>query len=311
MRRATIHCGLADWGDPEFLPRLRLFLASARSDCGLTEAGRDNLEATAIRFAEGRLRLECLVRQHPEIRQIKLPRPVIVTGLPRSGTTALVSAIASHHGLQSLRYRDVVQPFAPPQRANFAGRHADAVERAMPALNQLHSMAPEAQADDAELMGLAFAGYGLEWLCHAPKWRDYYLSADQRPAYRYLKLALQALTFIGGGNGRWAIKNPQHMEQLPALKAVFPDALLVVARRDPNAQLRSMDRVMDALVPLLRTRAIPKAYWADRFAVMQHRYEAERCLFPDRIELPLGWSADETAPVVWAATNLQEPVAAP
>lgn len=301
MGLAEMHTGLSGWGDPDFVARLQLFMASIRSDTGLSDAGRENLEATALRFAEGRLRLERLVADHAEIRRVPLPRPIIVTGVPRSGTTALVSALARHPGLQSLTYRDVAEPFGNLRRVD---RTADAIEAAIPGVGQLHDMAPGAQADDAELLGLAFAGYGLEWLCHAPKWRDRYLAGDQGPAYRYLKLAMQALAFRRGLNGRWIIKNPQHLEQLPALKAAFPDALLVVTKRAPAKRLRSMGRVMDVQVPALRTTPIPIDYWQARFAAMELRY-ADTChLFPDRIELE-DWSPEEVCWPVWAMANLQ------
>lgn len=303
MARAEIRTGLADWGDLEFLPRLRAFMASIRSDMGLTDAGRENLEATALRFAEGRLRLQRLVGSHPDIRRIALPSPIVVTGLPRSGTTALASAIATHPGLQSLRYGDIAAPFVQKRRPDGA-RHADALEAIVPGIHRLHDMSLGAHADDTELLGLTFAGYGLEWLCHAPKWRDGYFQEDQQPAYRYLKLALQALTFLNGGVGRWVIKNPQHMEQLPALSAVFPDALLVVADRDAGRRRRSMARVMDALVPNLRSWAIPVRYWDDRFVMMRARFDRDSHLFPNRIELS-DWTADQVAAPIWMAANLQ------
>lgn len=277
-------------------------MSCIRSDNGMTDVGRENLEATALRFAEGRLRLERLVGRHPEIRNVELRPPIIVTGIPRSGTTELVTALAEHPALQSLRYRDAAHPFASDARAN--GRDADALDQAIPGIHRLHDMAPGAQADDAELMGLSFSGYAFEWLCHAPKWRDRYLAEDQSAAYRYLKLSLQALAYLRRDDRRWVIKNPQHVEQLPALKAVFPDALLVVSGRDQGARLRSMARVMDALVPALRTTAIPMGYWRSRFAAMERRYVEARQLFPDRIELT-GWVPSEAQAVVWEAANLQ------
>jgi len=306
LGRAELRTGLSNWGDPDFLPRLRLFMACIRSDTGLTDAGRENLEATALRFAEGRLRLEELLRRNPEISEVALPRPIVVTGLPRSGTTALVTLLAEHPALQSLRYRDIAEPFAQSRLSGM--RQADAIEQALPELHRLHDMSPDAKADDTELQGLAFAGYGLEWLCQAPKWRDYYLAEDQVPAYRYLRLAMQALAFLRGDRRRWIIKNPQHMEQLPALKAAFPDALLVVSRRDPAPRLRSMGRVMDALVPCLRSRPIPMGYWQARFEAMQTSYDRHCGLFPDRIELS-DWAAAPSQAAIWEGANLQ-PIAA-
>jgi hypothetical protein len=67
-----------------------------------------------------------------------------------------------------------------------------------------------------------------------PLWRDGYLARDQTPSYRYLRTVLQALTWLRGGD-RWVLKTPQHLEQIPALLSVFPDATFVVTHRDPVA----------------------------------------------------------------------------
>jgi hypothetical protein len=67
---------------------------------------------------------------------------------------------------------------------------------------------------------------------HVPSYRDWYKSHDQTGAYRYLRRVLQLLQFLRGGR-RWALKSPQHLEQLGPLLAVFPDACVVQTHRDP------------------------------------------------------------------------------
>jgi hypothetical protein len=108
----------------------------------------------------------------------------------------------------------------------------------MPLIVAMHDMPPEHIHEEIELEELDFASYLLEWLCRPARWRDHYLALDQRPHYAYMKRVLQALTWLRGPS-RWVLKSPQHLEQLPALLDVFPDATVVITHRDPVSVLRS------------------------------------------------------------------------
>ena|SRR5579871_4497472 len=89
-------------------------------------------------------------------------------------------------------------------------------------------------------MGPDFASYNFEWLTMSPRWRDHYLGTDQTPHYEYLKRVLQLLQYQRGQPGRrWVLKCPQHLEQLPVLLKVFPDAVVVFTHRDPVAVIQS------------------------------------------------------------------------
>ena len=77
----------------------------------------------------------------------------------------------------------------------------------------MHHMTPEHVHEEIEVQELDFATYNLEWYARVPRWRDFYLSYDQRPHYAYLKKALQALQWLRGPQ-RWVLKSPQHLEQL-------------------------------------------------------------------------------------------------
>lgn len=295
MRSAERRTGLKECGDDEFIPRMDAWLRAAESDHYLTNFGRENIAALASRYAINRLRLEALISKHPEIERIKLPAPIVVTGLPRSGTTALIALIADHLGLRSLPMWEAADPFSGDVevlRKQRASQVRDAGVAAMPAIKALHDCKADDLADDQELQGLAFGSYSLEWHAHVPGWRDYYLAEDQTPVYRYLKRGMQALSFIRGPT-RWVIKCPQHVEQLPALARVFPDALLVVTCR-PRLQIEaSMRRMVDYIGQHTRARPVPSRYWPARFETMKDRYDRNIHLFPGRLELDLAaWRTD-------------------
>ena len=66
-----------------------------------------------------------------------------------------------------------------------------------------------------------------------PSYREWYKRTDQTASYDYLRVMLQVLQAERGGPRRWLLKSPQHLEQIPALMATFPDARVVRTHRDP------------------------------------------------------------------------------
>jgi len=99
-------------------------------------------------------------------------------------------------------------------------------------------MPPEHIHEEIELQFLDFSNYIPEWIAYVPRWRDYYLSHDQTPHYRYMKKVLQALQWLRGPD-RWILKSPQHLEQLGPLMATFPDATIAFTHRDPVSVIAS------------------------------------------------------------------------
>ncbi|HCA51798.1 MAG TPA: sulfotransferase, partial [Mycobacterium sp.] len=104
MSTASERTGLSQWGEPEFRERLEVLCAALRDEAGLSQTG------VAIAFEQlvgnlvNRLRLEALIAAHPEIESIAIERPIIICGLPRSGTTHLHNLIAADPNIRSLPY---------------------------------------------------------------------------------------------------------------------------------------------------------------------------------------------------------------
>jgi hypothetical protein len=121
-----------------------------------------------------------------------------------------------------------------------------------------------------------------------PAWRDYYREHDQTPHYEHLTTQLKALQFLRGGR-RWLLKSPQHLEQLPALNAVFPDATIVVTHRDPVPVTISMVMMICYSARMHRS-PVPveeiATFWADRLEVMLN------ALIRDRDTVPADRSID-------------------
>jgi hypothetical protein len=72
-----------------------------------------------------------------------------------------------------------------------------------------------------------------------PEYHEWLRDRDHLPDYEYLRQALQVLQY-GRERERWILKSPMHLERLPAVLKVFPDATIVWTHRDPVTVIGSL-----------------------------------------------------------------------
>jgi hypothetical protein len=289
---------LSDFGPDDFRERLRVWLESVEEDADLGPVGRMGVFRDFVRYAANRLRLEDLLARHPEILDVEIQRPIIIVGLPRSGTTHLLNLIAADVRLRSLPYWESLEPIPDPTEAPGPGgedprlvrcRESSAQQDAlMPLLRNMHHMTPEHVHEEIEVQALDFSSYELEWIATVPRWRDYYLAHDQTPHYAYLKKVLKALQWLRGPD-RWSLKSPQHMEQLVPLHSTFPDATIAFTHRDPVSVIASAITMLAYGDRIRRKRVDPggvAAYWIDRVERLL------RACVRDRDRIPASQSID-------------------
>jgi hypothetical protein len=251
-----------------------MWMSSADADAGLSPVGRASAFGLAVRYAANRLQLEDLIRRHPEIERVELEPPLVIAGLPRSGTTYMLQLMAADPRLRSLPHWEGVRPVAQPYivdgkdtRFDLCAAEWAQTDAVMPYTKLIHEFAPEHITEDIELTGMDFGGYYFEWIARVPQWRDYQLSHDPEPWLRYLRRAIQAVVWQKGPN-RWVGKCPQHMEQLLAVERAMPGAFIVINHRDPVASIQSAITGMGYSARLTRTSvdlADIAEYWIDRY----------------------------------------------
>jgi Sulfotransferase family len=293
LEAAMAETGLSDFGADDFRHRLDIWLQAIDEDANLTALGRGNLFQMTVRYAATRLRIEDIVKRHPEILDIVIDRPIIVAGLPRSGTTHLLGLLSADPRLRSLPWWEANAPVPteadaptaedPNPRWTRSQAGWEGYQGLLPHMKIMHEFSPDHVSEDIELQALDFSSYLIEWLAYVPRWRDHYLGEDQTEPYYYLKKAMQVLTFLKGPN-RWVIKCPQHMEQLPVLRAVFPDATYVITHRDPVGSIRSAMTMALYAARVFRKEVLasePRDYWIDRYERLLRRCVQDRDCLPD------------------------------
>ncbi len=272
-RNAT---GMCAFGDDTLLDRLAAQLAAVESDQGLSGLGRYIVRERLVGLLKARLRFEDFVRRHPEALEVRLEPPIIVVGLPRSGTTHLVNLLAADSRFRSMPWWEVIEPTPVigdgPGRDGVDPRYQRclAAHKMMgsiaPLVALMHDRPPWSIEEDCELVDLDLCSYTLEWHARVPAWRDHYLTLDQRVHYAFLSRELQVLSYLRGPN-RWVLKTPQHLEQLGPLLQTFPDATIAFTLRDPVAVLQSALTMLAYGDRVRRAQIQPDdlaTYWVDR-----------------------------------------------
>lgn len=297
-------------GDNSVYARLRAQIDAVEADAGLAGVGRMVVQQRLIRLLAARLRFEDFVRRFPEALEVELEPPVVVVGLPRSGTTHLVNLLAADSRFRSMPWWEVQEPIPVwgdmPDRDGIDPRykrslavHEMTMESA-PLLALMHDRPPHSIEEDCELVDLDFCGYTLEWHARVPRWRDYYFTLDQYKHYGFLKQELQVLSFLRGPC-RWVLKTPQHLEQIGPLMATFPDATIAFTLRDPVAVVQSA-LTMLAYGDRRRRREVGAdelaAYWIDRVETLLRAAVRDAGLIPSarRVDVEFAeFMADDVA----------------
>jgi hypothetical protein len=290
LQRARDESGLDDFGDRSFEEPLGVLVQALLDTARLSPVGRMMVHTQLVQLLKNRLLLTDLLNRHPEIHEIEVATPIVIAGLPRTGTTHLHNLLASDPALRYLPYWESIEPIPTPgtedvdpdPRLERTEQGVWFMDLAMPLFPLMHEITPWAAHEEIHLLAIDFSTMFFETLAYVPDWATYYRAQDQTPHYRYLRTVLQALQHLTGDQ-RWVLKSPQHIEQFGPLLEVFPDATFVVTHRDPVKIVTSM-ATMVAYTARMNVDTVEPAvlgnYWADRIEVMLRACVRDRDLLP-------------------------------
>lgn len=238
--------GLSDFGQPIYEEGLRLLLDDYASVSGLTGEG-NYMSRTFLRGAlVGRLLTVSALSRFPEHAEVAIEKPIFVTGLPRSGTTALHRLLCADPESQGLELWLTEFPHPRPPRDSwdsnpvYQGIAAAYAEQhvANPEFMGIHYIDAASVEECWRLLRQAGLSNSYETLAYVPNYVSWLRKQDWTPAYEVHKQNLQ-LIGLNDQDKRWVLKNPSHLSALDAIMAVYPDALIVQTHRDPVACIAS------------------------------------------------------------------------
>lgn len=290
---ATALTGLDDFGDDGYREGLAVLLESYGRDAALTPWGNRVTHANLRDTLVARLLSEAGWRAHPEHGEAAIDQPIFVTGLPRTGTTALHRLLCADPGHQGLEMWLTAAPQPRPPRETWDGnpifaRIQAALERHHvedPEFMGLHYMSADMVEECWQLLRQSFMSIAFESLAWLRTYSAWLAKQDWTPAYRRHRRNLQ-LIGLHHASRRWVLKNPSHLFALPAILTVYPDAFIVQTHRDPRSVIASVSSLTSRATEGQSERfqgevcgRVQLELWArgaERFLADRKRYDASR-----------------------------------
>ena len=242
--------GLTNFGDPGFMEPLSVLVHSLQTEAPLSAFGRFLQKESIVGCLVQRLRLEELYRTHPEIDKECVKQPIIIAGLPRTGTTHLFNLLSRDENLHHIPYWETLNTFpepdevSPEARVKVGGQALQLIGWCMPDFAAFHEFHNEWPHEELQLLTQSFISLSFEAAVLCPSYSRWYRETDRSPAYAYLKRCLKALQWLRKKEDktgkRWVLKCPEHLANIEYLVAEFPDATFVQTHRNPSRIVASM-----------------------------------------------------------------------
>ena len=264
---------------PEFVESYRFLLDCAAEIEGISLFGWEGFIDDLTRRMATYLRVERLVDERPEIAREPIERPVVVTGLPRTGTTLTHRLLTAHEGnraplLWELMSTDLSDADEKLKRRRI--RQARAMGRlgelAAPGWHRIHPL--EATQPEECVFALPH-GHTFSTRASMPAYRDWLDVHDFTPDYEHYRRVLQVLQF-GRPRRRWVLKTPFHLFNLDVLLKVFDDATVVWTHRAPSTVMGSWCSLVETARAMTYRTVDPETIGPEWLGIFPQGIEAAR-----------------------------------
>lgn len=254
LRIASWWTGLSDFGDDNFLEGLNHCVHDVNNHGNLSPFGRIAIWLDVQRMLQGRLQLVDHRKRFPEIEQERIRAPVVILGMPRTGTTLLYNLLSlDYERFRSPRAWECHHIYPPPRaetyrsdpRIKLVEDSLEVLHAVLPDLHSIHPMYAEGPQETFELMCYDFTSFVIPFThLNAPTYLDWFMKADISPTYEFLKWQLKYLQWQGPKSPQWLLKSPEHIFSLRSMLKVFPDARIICTHRDPVRVISSAHSLM-------------------------------------------------------------------
>jgi len=236
-RKAT---RLDDFGGDGFLEPLTILVDALERESRLTTLGRISVRQTIGRYLRNRLQIQDHLKMHPELLDEEIRRPLIILGLPRTGTTVMFNLLALDPANRAPLGWEASMPYPLPLEATHKTdpriaemqKNFDRLYSIVPRLKTVHEFHSELPQECVTMTSHEFLGIEFPLSYDVPSFTKWVNQHSWLPALRYHKLFLQYLQ-SGFKRERWVLKTPGHLPVIDDLLEVYPDACIIHMHRDP------------------------------------------------------------------------------
>ena len=243
LDQAKSETGLSYLGEPLFFEGLNRLIDSINNEANLNEIG---IQAQPIRIQgllTNRLRFEEDLKKFPEILDQEIIAPIVIVGLPRTGSTMTHRLLASDPNHTAMLWWEGRYPSLLPgekrgdikARMDLGKAEVDAVVAASPDALDIHPWDYKGADEEILLLEHNFLSTVPESFMALPSYSEWIEEQDHTLAYEDLKKFIQYLQWQNPGREkkRWVLKSPHHLGFIDKMISVFPDAKIIQTHRDP------------------------------------------------------------------------------
>ena len=275
------------FGNPLFLEGFECLVQSINQEADLNDIGMEAQQHRLIGILANLLRIEDACMQHPEILNEEIKSPVVIVGLPRTGSTMTHRLLASDPRHTAMLWWEGRYPAMlanevrghPDERMEMGKAEVEAVMQASPEALTIHPWDYKGADEEILLLEHTFFSTVPESFMRLPTYSKWVESQDHIHAYTQLKIMLQYLQWQNPGRNkkRWVLKSPHHLGFIDKLLIVFPDSKVIQTHRDPLKTVPSFCSMCSNLFEPL-TNSYDKNeighHWAHKLAkVLNHCME--------------------------------------
>jgi len=254
LQEAQEKAKLSDFGHDTYTEGLAK-LCETYDQNGFSEKGRKRNRRRLVDLLQARLRIEQAFKDYPQIMDEEIQAPMILTGLPRTGTSALLNLLANDTDARPLKLWEGMMPDPcegfkhgeDDPRYLMMKSWQEEQNKKNPDFSKIHHTTADTPEECIHLLNHTFQDvqFGMETMMEP--YGSWFQSQDLTESYSYYANLLKMLQWQRPGN-RWLLKSPCHLWALDQLTRLFPDCAIIITHRNPLQAVTSYCSMMDALM---------------------------------------------------------------
>lgn len=242
LKLAAQRTGLTALDSDSWRDGLAIMIDEVNTSPAFTPSGREKILNDATDALGRRMQVHDYITAHPEVLDARVERPLIVLGMPRTGTTVISYLLDQDPRRRSLLHWECVHPIPPatsdtlrtdPRCLALLEQQQNILKFVKEANMPLpHWEDADGPTEDMFIHNQDFKGLSWDAFLATQRYAQWLFDeTDMTTTYEYQKRYLQVLQSTAPGT--WSLKMPSHSVHIDALLQVFPDARLIWAHRDP------------------------------------------------------------------------------
>lgn len=251
---AIKNTGHSDFGSEDWREPFHILAKSIDEESDPNLIGRIMTRQGLLISLEARLNIEATYKDHPEIDDQEIVKPIIIMGSIRTGTSAVHNILGADPDNQVPLLWENWFPCPPPETATYdtdpRREKADRVtwwwDNVTPEFPSMHEQHSDLPVEDEFFHQLAFRSPLMGYLGKTPSYLNWMATADMTPASEYFKRTLKLLQWKHKRK-RWVLKSPAFAIPFDLTFKTFPDAMVVHTHRDPLKSTASGEDLLNTI----------------------------------------------------------------